>query len=85
MCLTVEPSDCIRNRHAEVLKIATWVQEYFRTAVIYHSQLLHQEMQLESLLLKEKAQFYAVMLPDSLGQSSSQRVKKTVKMCAVHR
>ncbi len=44
-------------------------------------------MLLESLLIKEKAiyQLYAVMLPGSLGQSSSQRVKKTVKTCAAHR
>ncbi len=54
-----------------------------KTTAIYHSLLLHQELQLESLLLKEKAihQFYAAVLPGSLCQSSSQIVKKTVKIC----
>ncbi len=49
--------------------------------------MLHQEMQLEYLLLEEKAihQFYAAMLPGSLGQSSSQIVKNTVETCAVLR
>ncbi len=58
-----------------------------KTTVIYHSLLLHQEMQLESLLLEEKAihTFYAAMLLGPLGQSSSQIVKKTVKMCALLR
>ncbi len=50
-----------------------------KPAVIYHSLLLHQEMQHESLLLEEKAihQFFKAMLPGSLGQCSSQIVKKT--------
>ncbi len=76
---------CIRNHHAVVLNISTRAQEYFRkTAVIYHSLQLHYEIQLESLLCKEKAicQFYAVMPQGSLGQSSSQIIKKTVEMCA---
>ncbi len=54
-----------------------------KTTVIYHSLLLHQEMQLESLLLEEKVihQFYAAMLQSSLGQSSSQIVKKSENVC----
>ncbi len=59
----------------------------WKTTVIYHSLLLHEEMQLEYPCLKEKAkhQFYAAMLLGSLGQSSSQIVKKTVKICPVLR
>ncbi len=54
-----------------------------KTIVIYHSLLLHQEMQLESLLLEEKVihQLYAAMLQSSLGQSSSQIVKKSENVC----
>ncbi len=54
-----------------------------KTTVTYHSLLLHQEMQLESLLLEEKAihTFYAAMLQSSLGQSSSQIVKKSENVC----
>jgi len=62
----------MRNRH--VLNIATCARVYFGKPLSLNS--LHQEMPLESLLHREKAihQFFAEMLPSSLGPSSSQIV-----------
>jgi len=76
---------CIRNYH--VLNIATWAQEYFRKPLSFTTVCCCIKKCNLNLLLEEKAiqQFYAAMLPGSLDQSSSQKVKNTVEMCAVLR
>ncbi len=67
------------NLSCGVKHINTWSGIRQKTTVIYHSLPLHYEMQSESLLRKEKAkcQLYTVMPWCSLGQSSSQIIKKT--------
>ncbi len=71
---------CIRNSYAAVLNITKWAQECFRKPLSLNIVCCCiKKNQLYSLLLSEKAmhQLYALMPPDSLGQSSSHIVKKT--------
>ncbi len=74
MCLTFEPSDGIRNRHAAVLNIATWAQEYFRKPLPFTIVCCCIKKCNLIICYSSLGDSYTTMLPGSLGQSSSQRV-----------
>ncbi len=73
---------CIRNRHAAVLNISTWAQEYFRKPLSFTTVCCCIKKCNLNLCYSRRKLY---MLRGSLGQSSSQIVKKTVEMCSVLR